>query len=46
VETEEQRRWLAEEGCDEAQGYFFSRPLPAGEFVELLRAESPLARSA
>ncbi len=46
VETEEQRRWLAAEGCDEAQGFFFSRPLPVAEFAELLRAENPIAQSA
>lgn len=46
VETEEQRRWLAAEGCDEAQGFFFSPPLAADEFVALLRAENPLALSA
>ncbi|BAO81677.1 predicted signal transduction protein containing a membrane domain, an EAL and a GGDEF domain [Serpentinimonas raichei] len=27
VETAEQLAWLREHGCDEAQGYFFSRPL-------------------
>jgi diguanylate cyclase (GGDEF)-like protein/PAS domain S-box-containing protein len=46
VETEEQRRWLAAEGCDEAQGFFFSRPLPADDFFELLRAENPIAQTA
>ena len=29
VETAEQLAWLREHGCDAAQGYFFSRPLPA-----------------
>ena len=38
VETEGQLRLLAAEGCDEIQGYFFSRPVPAPEFYELLRA--------
>ena len=29
VETAEQLAWLHEHGCDQAQGYFLSRPLPA-----------------
>ena len=36
VETEALRDFLAEAGCDEYQGYFFSRPLPAMEFSALL----------
>lgn len=36
VETEQQREILLEQGCDFAQGYLFSRPLPAAEFVEWL----------
>ena len=37
VETKEQRAVLKAEGCDEMQGYLFSKPLPAEAFTELLR---------
>jgi len=38
VETEEQRAILAQFGCSYAQGYLFSRPLPAADFERLLTA--------
>jgi len=37
VETEEQLAFLRRHGCEEVQGYFFSRPLPVDEATELLR---------
>jgi predicted signal transduction protein with EAL and GGDEF domain len=37
VETADQLQRLRAGGCGEAQGYFFSRPCPAGEVVELCR---------
>jgi EAL domain-containing protein (putative c-di-GMP-specific phosphodiesterase class I) len=37
VETEAQRRLLLEIGCDNGQGYLFSRPLPAAEFEDFLK---------
>ena len=36
VETQAQRGVLIKEGCDEAQGYFFGRPLPIAEQAELI----------
>jgi diguanylate cyclase (GGDEF)-like protein len=44
VETEEQRRALAELGCPLGQGYLFGRPGPPEAIVALLRA--PRARPA
>jgi diguanylate cyclase (GGDEF)-like protein/PAS domain S-box-containing protein len=37
VETDAQRQLLAERGCDYAQGYLFSKPVPAAQFEALLR---------
>lgn len=35
IETEDQRTKVEELGCDEMQGYLFSRPCPVGEIVRL-----------
>jgi EAL domain-containing protein (putative c-di-GMP-specific phosphodiesterase class I) len=40
VETEQQMSFLVENGCDAMQGYLFSRPLAAEEFVTLLEREN------
>ncbi len=37
VETEGQLGFLRGVGCEEIQGYYFSRPLPENEFAALLR---------
>jgi len=36
VETEEQRRFLSDHGCDIFQGFLFSRPVPASDFAQKL----------
>jgi EAL domain-containing protein (putative c-di-GMP-specific phosphodiesterase class I) len=38
VETAEQLELLKTMGCDQIQGYFFSRPLPADDFMAYYRA--------
>ena len=40
VETAEQVAALKVLGCDYIQGYFFSKPLPAGEFENYLKAHA------
>ncbi|ESR23864.1 putative bifunctional diguanylate cyclase/phosphodiesterase [Lutibaculum baratangense] len=37
VETKEQFEHLRSEGCDEAQGYYFGKPMPPEEISQLLR---------
>jgi EAL domain-containing protein (putative c-di-GMP-specific phosphodiesterase class I) len=41
VETSEQQAFLKAHDCDEMQGFFFSRPIPADAFAELLARSCP-----
>jgi EAL domain-containing protein (putative c-di-GMP-specific phosphodiesterase class I) len=41
VETEEQAQQLKEMGCDMAQGFYFSKPLPPEEIPALLSSDTP-----
>ena len=41
VETTEELEFLQSHLCDEAQGFYFSRPLPPENFAELLRTGLP-----
>jgi EAL domain-containing protein (putative c-di-GMP-specific phosphodiesterase class I) len=43
VETPEQLKFLLGAGCDEVQGYYFSRPLAAPAFEKALRDDWPAA---
>lgn len=40
VEDADQRTFLQNQGCDEVQGYFYSRPLPFEQFIEYLNAST------
>jgi EAL domain-containing protein (putative c-di-GMP-specific phosphodiesterase class I) len=40
VETREQERYLIDQGCDEGQGYLYSKPLPARELASQLYTQS------
>lgn len=40
VETAGQLAYLGEEGCDEVQGYYYSKPLPAEQFESLMVARN------
>lgn len=40
VETQEQHDFLLQNGCNQAQGYLISRPLPAVEFEKWLNARN------
>ena len=41
VETEQQRDYLAAAGCDYAQGFIYSKPVPVAEFEALLKNRAP-----
>jgi diguanylate cyclase (GGDEF)-like protein len=46
VETRAQFEFLRAHRCDQVQGFYFSKPVPAGELAELLREASPTPRVA
>jgi diguanylate cyclase (GGDEF)-like protein/PAS domain S-box-containing protein len=46
VESREQMQLLRFEGCYEMQGYYFAKPMPANEFVTLVKGERELALTA
>jgi len=41
VETAEQLAFLRQQRCHQMQGYYFSRPVPAERFAEMLAARTP-----
>jgi diguanylate cyclase (GGDEF)-like protein len=46
VENHEQLDYLVARGCDEVQGFYFSRPLPADQLVSFIRVRNNLAPGA
>jgi len=45
IETEEEQDMLIGFSCDEAQGYYYSKPLPASEAELLINSDLPLKAS-
>jgi diguanylate cyclase (GGDEF)-like protein len=43
IETQAELDFLVKHQCDEAQGYFFARPLPSSEFKKLLLSDKNYA---
>jgi diguanylate cyclase (GGDEF)-like protein/PAS domain S-box-containing protein len=44
VETQEQLSFLADEACDQVQGYFLGKPAPIGDYAEWIGRETPVSR--
>lgn len=44
VETNDQLEFLRAEGCDLIQGYYFSKPLPEGKFIQWCKKRSTSAK--
>lgn len=40
VETQEQLDYLQQQGCDQVQGFYLSKPLPLTDFIQLLQHQS------
>jgi EAL domain-containing protein (putative c-di-GMP-specific phosphodiesterase class I) len=44
IETQQQLAFLKSHRCDEGQGFYFNRPVPADEFTALLQNRFASAR--
>ena len=40
IEKKEQVEFLAEQGCDMIQGFYFAKPMPVEEFNERIKRDS------
>ncbi len=45
AETSDHIQFLASEGCDEAQGYYYARPLDAEVVADFVRSRPPAGAS-
>ncbi len=45
VETEAQKAFLTEKGCEEMQGFLFSRPTPASDVTKLVETNAAKQRA-
>ncbi|MDX1808960.1 MAG: EAL domain-containing protein [Sulfurospirillaceae bacterium] len=45
VETKEQAEYLRQNACDEFQGFYLNKPLPANQISELLRKQSNMTKT-
>lgn len=41
VETKEQLKFLHDQNCNEIQGYYYGRPVPAKDFAEFMKKHNP-----
>lgn len=46
VETQEQEAYIISQGCNEGQGYLYSKPLPARELTGYLKQARRLTNAA
>ncbi|MGI9484508.1 MAG: putative bifunctional diguanylate cyclase/phosphodiesterase [Geminicoccaceae bacterium] len=44
IETREQLDYLRNEGCDEAQGFYFGRPMPAADLIKRIGNDLPIGQ--